>query len=1207
MILGVAASVAQFVEFANTLTHQIREFVNCVDEAPGVLRDITIQLPLLVKICETFEADEGDFDTETLCSVLTGCIGHLKEFSDLTDKIRPTATDSKLKRAWKAFKHAAHYESKFETFQKTLDSFKTTLNLYCSHEARSYRRRSSVDAPVTILPTLSESVARYNLLRAIDAQFESFDEASATTRIVVLQGMGGQGKTRLALDYAYRMMGKSMYSHIFWMDASSKKAMIRSYEEVAGRLANGRRAFTDTESKVKFAKDKLEGNPWLLILDNLDDPTEFGMLSKVLPTGKGAVLITSRHEDTLAYGRVVRLDRMEDSEAIELLLRNTSYKEGDPEVRQNAIKIVRKLGGLPLAVDQASAYIQAQKLPLEDFIPHYETMKEEVVNQKRVNWDYFQKLDGDQHGTNSLGILATWEMSFQQIENRGNRREAMEHLLTISSYMGNAAVFERLIKAYQAHSPQNTAWCNLFLRDGKWNSSAFRAAVAELSRLSLIEVENYQRECGVKLHPVIRDWLQMRQPTDARVRYLTESTTIVANFINHTPADGLQEVYRYVLEHLDACCAHDIAHHGLPGKLGFDELREPANVFVKFYSLQGRPRDAERPMQNVLEHDKANQGAEHAITISSAMGLAEIYRQLARYADAETLLSSALAVMKSTSKQDELETLRLYSSLGNINKCRDRSVEAEVFFEKALRGFESHPTAGEEDLLMCIENLAEVKRHLKKIPDSTKLYARAKMGHEKRLPEYATDSPDLSRVLGKLGDLFRIEGQYELAESTYLRVLQANRLRFGPDHPSTNLITTNLAICCRNQEKFREAERHFDEAIISFTRSLGPDHPDTLRAIMNKTVCIDKQGHYAAAEVMYRVVLKGRRVKLGYAHYTLRTTERLTWMLWKQGKREQAEQLAGEIGILAKLTTAEELQKLKSNIIKYPALECLYRLAVERHLSKYRWDHVDCVENYECLADLCMMHEKYRECHELREKIVKAEANERATREKARLAAREWEGWLYTDPTTGKSRPTAEVIDRPLYLLDPDTGQQYLTGGHDYGGESEKARMAATYGTTLTSHPSSATTAKDHTRTSSSSHLDPAALENGAYRRRSFSSTDDLPLPTHTHPPSSGTPPPPAYNDLTVPTAVKLDPALAGKRKRQYLGVVAEQLGLYSPAGVLLVLLCLCGLVWSVAKNVGIREGRASLEGLTRTVTVVAGETLRPGVVGGRDDGGGVG
>ena len=1204
MILGVAASVAQFCEFANTLTHQIREFVNCVDEAPGVLRDITIQLPLLVKICETFEVDEGDLDTETLCSVLTGCIGHLKEFSDLTDKIRPTATDSKLKRAWKAVKHASHYENKFETFQRTLDSFKTTLNLYCSHEARSYRRRSSVDAPVANLPALSESVARYNLLRAIDAQFESFNDAFVMSKIVVLQGMGGQGKTRLALDYAYRMMGKAMYSHIFWMDASSKKAMIRSYEEVGDRLANGRRAFTDTESKVKFAKEKLQGNPWLLILDNLDDPTEFGMLSKMLPTGKGSVLITSRHEDTLAYGRVVRLDRMEDSEAIELLLRNTLHKGGDPEVRQNAIKIVKKLGGLPLAVDQASAYIQAQKLPLEDFIPHYETMKEKIFNHKRVNWDYFQKLSGDDHGTSSLGILATWEMSFQQIENKNNRREAMEHLLTISSYLGNAAVFERLVKAYQAYSPQDATWCNVFLRDGKWNSSAFRDAIAELSRLSLIEVENYQRECGLKLHPVIRDWLQMRQPANVRVKYLTESTTIVANFINRTSADALQEVYRYVLEHLDACCAHDIAHHGLPGRLGFDGLREPAIVFVKFYSLQGRPRDAERPMENVLEHDKASQGAEHAVTISSARGLAEIYQQLARYSDAETLLSSALAAVKGAAKQDELETLRLYSSLGNINKSRDRSAEAEIFFEKALRGFESHPSAVDEDILTCIENLAEVKRHLKKIPDSTKLYARAKMGHEKRLPEYATDSPDLSRVLGKLGDLFRTEGQYELAEQTYLRVLQANRLRFGPDHPSTNLITTNLAICCRNEEKYREAERHFDDAIISFTRSLGPDHPDTLRAIMNKTVCLDKQGHYAAAEVMYRVVLKGRREKLGYAHYTLRTTERLTWMLWKQGKREQAEHLASEIGILAKLTTTEELQKTKSDVIKYPALECLYRKAVERHLGKYRWDHVDCVENYECLSELCMMHGNYRECHELREKIVKAEANERATREKARLAAREWEGWLYTDSMTGKARPTAEVIDQPLYLLDPDTGQ-YLAGGHD----PEKARLAAMYGTTLAGHPPTATTAaKEHTHASShtsSSHLDPSALEIGlGLRRRSFGSNPDL-LPPLLPPPGTP-PPPPAYNDIPIPAAVKLDPALAGKKKRQYLGVIAEQFGLNTPAGMLLVLLVVFGLGYSCATGFAMPSHLTKVLAETVTVTATGQQTPIPIPisVGGRGDGG---
>ena len=87
----------------------------------------------------------------------------------------------------------------------------------------------------------------------------------------------------------------------------------------------------------------------------------------------------------------------------------------------------------------------------------------------------------------------------------------------------------------------------------------------------------------------------MRQPANARVNYLTESTIIVANFINRTSADGLQEVYRYVLEHLDACCAHDIAHHGLRQE-NWDsmDLREPAIVFVKFYSLQGRPRDAER-------------------------------------------------------------------------------------------------------------------------------------------------------------------------------------------------------------------------------------------------------------------------------------------------------------------------------------------------------------------------------------------------------------------------------------------------------------------------------------------------------------------------------------------------------------------------------------------------------------------------------------
>ena len=157
------------------------------------------------------------------------------------------------------------------------------------------------------------------------------------------------------------------------------------------------------------------------------------------------------------------------------------------------------------------------------------------------------------------------------------------------------------------------------------------------------------------------------------------------------------------------------------------------------------------------------------------------------------------------------------------------------------------------------------------------------------------------------------------------------------------------------------------------------------------------------------------------------------------------------------------------------------------------------------------------------------------------------------------------------------------------------------YDTTLSGHP---TTAKEHTRASShtsSSHLDPSALEIGlGLRRRSFGSNPDLPLPLL--PPPGTPPPPPAYNDIPIPAAVKFDPALAGKKKRQYLGVIAEQFGLNTPAGMLLVLLVVFGLGYSCATGFTRPGHLTKVLAETVTVTATGVQTPIPIPVGGKGE-----
>lgn len=160
---------------------------------------------------------------------------------------------------------------------------------------------------------------------------------------------------------------------------------------------------------------------------------------------------------------------------------------------------------------------------------------------------------------------------------------------------------------------------------------------------------------------------------------------------------------------------------------------------------------------------------------------------------------------------------------------------------------------------------------------------------------------------------------------------------------------TNLAIACRNQGKFDEAETYLEESVRLSQKSLGSDHPDTLRALMNLSICIDKQGHYKAAEVNYRRVLMERERKLGLNHpYTLRTIERLAHMLWMQGHHDKAEHFARKT--LTRMgMAASGHQPGYPNPRAFPALIKLYTEAWKRCISKLSYDHVDTRETCECL------------------------------------------------------------------------------------------------------------------------------------------------------------------------------------------------------------------------------------------------------------------
>jgi hypothetical protein len=134
--------------------------------------------------------------------------------------------------------------------------------------------------------------------------------------------MGGAGKTQLALEYCLRMKNLGIFRAIFWLDASSIHSVYREMEIIAKQLLPGR-VFDNPHDAVTSVKEVLSSwsDAWLMVADNLDDPSDLHDVLQLLPEGSsGSILVTSRYSGSKELGRAIVMDRMEMSEGLELLL-----------------------------------------------------------------------------------------------------------------------------------------------------------------------------------------------------------------------------------------------------------------------------------------------------------------------------------------------------------------------------------------------------------------------------------------------------------------------------------------------------------------------------------------------------------------------------------------------------------------------------------------------------------------------------------------------------------------------------------------------------------------------------------------------------------------------------------------------------------------------------------------------------------------------
>ena len=259
----------------------------------------------------------------------------------------------------------------------------------------------------------------------LDALHETLASKSkaALTQTQVISGLGGIGKTQTALEFAYKY--SSEYGYIFWVRADSELTIQTDFVQIAQKLNLLEK--NDEQSAVIVAAVKrflsTTQNTWLLIFDNVEDPS---LIVKYRPDkSNGHILLTSRSHtfDILGITSPTELGEMAPEEALMFLLKRTGRENQQlsAETRLSAEQLTEELGFLPLALEQAGAYILKRQTLIPDYLISYRKRRIVLLEQQKP-------VIGD----NKKSVATTWAINFAQVEEES---PAAPDLLRCSAFL----------------------------------------------------------------------------------------------------------------------------------------------------------------------------------------------------------------------------------------------------------------------------------------------------------------------------------------------------------------------------------------------------------------------------------------------------------------------------------------------------------------------------------------------------------------------------------------------------------------------------------------------------------------------------------------------------------------------------------------------------------------------------------------------------
>ncbi|HEY4035844.1 MAG TPA: FxSxx-COOH system tetratricopeptide repeat protein [Ktedonobacteraceae bacterium] len=704
---------------------------------------------------------------------------------------------------------------------------------------------------------------RETLLTALHTSFTK-DHTAVLTQGQAINGLGGIGKTQIAVEYAYRHQDE--YRFVLWASAATHETLISGFVSIADGLQLPERTLKEQDKIVAAAQRWLSTHKeWLLIVDNAD---ELGMVWPLLPTGStGHVLVTTRNQ-AAADMESFLVEKMDRAEGTLLLLRRARILKPGMELeqvsladRQVAELIVEEMDGLPLALDQAGAYIKETPCSLSDYLSLYRTRRAEMLKERGspVN-DYPES------------VATTWSISFQKVEQKS---PAAAELLRLCAFLASDAIPEEIITAGAEH-------LGPLLQAAADDPLELNKAIAALNAYSLIRRDTTKKT--VTIHRLVQAVQRDAMLGETQQQWMQH----VVNSVEATFPESLDFA---VWPMIDRLLPHALICVTWIEQASLATLAAARLLNQTGYYLKDRTRfvEAESLYQRARKIWEELLGDEHPDTTQSLNNLAMLYQEQGKYDQAEPLLVRALTIRERVLGLQHPHTATCLNNLAMLYRAQGKYDQAEPLFQQALAIREQALGTQHPHTATSMGNLAGLYESQQIYAEAEPLYEQALRIMEELL---GAEHPDTATSMNNLAFLYNRQGRYAEAEPLYLRALRTREELLGKQHPETMTSVNNLAGLYNRQGRYAEAEPLYLRALRTREELLGKQHPSIAQSMNNLAFLYESQGKYVEAKLFYAQALAIVEHILGQDHpNTQLVRQNYASLLRAMGRNDEAQQL----------------------------------------------------------------------------------------------------------------------------------------------------------------------------------------------------------------------------------------------------------------------------------------------------------------------------